>query len=73
MTRVVSGEELSKGILEGVRKLNNSVSSTLGPNGSTVLTKDQYGKRKATKDGVSAAKGFLELEDEIEDDGALSI
>lgn len=70
MTRVVSGEELSKGILEGVRKLNNSVSSTLGPNGSTVLTKDQYGKRKATKDGVSAAKGFLELEDEIEDYGA---
>ena len=70
MTRVVSGEELSKGILEGVRKLNNSVSSTLGPNGSTVLTKDQYGKRKATKDGVSAAKGFIELEDEIEDYGA---
>lgn len=69
MTEIVSGKELQEGITNGVKKLNKAVSATLGPNGSTVLGKDRYGKRKATKDGVSAAKLFEQLENEVEDYG----
>jgi len=70
MTRVINGEDLEKGLLSGIEKLNNAVKDTLGPNGRTVLIKDRYGKRKATKDGVSVAKAFEELEDEVENEGA---
>ena len=61
MTRTVTGEELKKGLLAGVEKLNLAVSDTLGPYGNTVLIKDNYGKRKATKDGVSVARAFIEF------------
>lgn len=70
MTNVSSGKELKEGIVRGVNKLNSAVSDTLGPYGRSVLTQDQYGKRRATKDGVSVAKSFHELEDEIENYGA---
>jgi chaperonin GroEL len=50
--------------------LNNSVSSTLGPGGRTVLIKDGNGEIKVTKDGVTVAKAFSELPDQIEDLGA---
>lgn len=69
MTETSSGIDLKDGLIQGIKKLNNAVSSTLGPNGSTVLIKDQYGKRKATKDGVSVAKAFNQLENEVEDYG----
>jgi len=70
MTQTENGEKLQAGLLRGIEKLNNAVSDTLGPYGRTVLLKDQYGKIKTTKDGVSVAKGFIELEDQIEDMGA---
>lgn len=69
MTEISNGKDLSEGLIEGVRKLNSAVSATLGPYGSTVFIKDQYGKRKITKDGVSVAKSFIELENEVEDYG----
>jgi len=69
MTKTVSGQELKDGLYRGVKQLNEAVADTLGPFGRTVLIKDQYGKIKTTKDGVSVAKSFLELEDEVEDQG----
>jgi chaperonin GroEL len=70
MTETVFGPELKSKLLEGVRKLNNSVSSTLGPAGRTVLIKGDYGQLTVTKDGVSVAKAFKELEDPVESTGA---
>ena len=70
MTETNFGTELKNKLLEGVQKLNNSVSSTLGPAGRTVLIKEQYGEIKVTKDGVTVAKAFHELEDQTESIGA---
>ena len=69
-TQNLSGKELKEKLLVGIQKLNQSVSSTLGPGGRTVLIKEQTGEVKVTKDGVSVAKAFHKLEDEVEDLGA---
>ena len=70
MTTTVFGIELKNKLLAGIRKLNQSVSSTLGPGGRTVLIKDKSGEVKITKDGVTVARSFHELEDQVEDLGA---
>jgi len=70
MTETSFGIELKTKLLSGVKKLNDSVSSTLGPAGRTVLIKGEYGQLTVTKDGVSVAKAFKELEDPIESTGA---
>ena len=70
MTETSFGKELKNKLLEGVQKLNNSVASTLGPAGRTVLIKDDTGEIKVTKDGVTVAKSFKELEDQTESIGA---
>jgi len=70
MTETSFGTELKNKLLEGVQKLNNSVASTLGPAGRTVLIKEQYGEIKVTKDGVTVAKAFQELEDQTESIGS---
>jgi len=70
MTETTFGTELKNKLLEGVQKLNNSVASTLGPAGRTVLIKEQSGEIKVTKDGVTVAKAFQELEDQTESIGA---
>ena len=41
MTETSFGKELKNKLLKGVQKLNNSVASTLGPAGRTVLIKDK--------------------------------
>jgi len=69
MTESINGEELKEGILRGIKKLNTSVSSTLGPYGKTVGFKDEFGVVKTSKDGVSVAKSFVELKDPVEDYG----
>ena len=69
-TTTVFGIELKNKLLAGIRKLNQSVSSTLGPGGRTVLIKEQSGEVKVTKDGVTVARSFHELEDQVEDLGA---
>ena len=61
MTETSFGKELKNKLLEGVRKLNNSVASTLGPAGRTVLIKEENGEIKVTKDGVTVAKAFKEF------------
>ena len=73
MTELKSGKELQEGFVKGIKKLNQSVSSTLGPFGRTVLVRNQDGKLAPTKDGVTVAKSFNELEDPIEDAGAQMI
>lgn len=70
ITKSVFGQELKEKLLSGVEKLNASVSSTLGPGGRTVLIREQNGEVKVTKDGVSVAKAFHRLEDDVEDLGA---
>jgi len=70
MTETSFGTELKNKLLEGVQKLNNSVASTLGPAGRTVLIKEDTGEIKVTKDGVTVAKAFKELEDQTESIGA---
>ena len=70
MTETSFGKELKNKLLDGVQKLNNSVASTLGPAGRTVLIKDQMGEIKVTKDGVTVARAFKELEDQTESIGA---
>ena len=70
MVETSYGIDLKNKLLAGIQKLNNSVSSTLGPGGRTVLIKDASGELKVTKDGVTVAKAFSELEDPIEDLGA---
>ena len=70
MTETSFGTELKNKLLEGVQKLNNSVASTLGPAGRTVLIKESTGEIKVTKDGVTVAKAFQELEDQTESIGA---
>jgi chaperonin GroEL len=69
-TKNVFGTELKEKLLQGIEKLNQSVSSTLGPGGRTVLIREQSGEVKVTKDGVTVAKAFHKLEDDIEDLGA---
>ena len=69
-TQFVQGTELKNKLLAGIKKLNQAVSSTLGPGGRTVLIKTETGEVKITKDGVTCAKSFHELEDQVEDLGA---
>ena len=70
MVETSFGIDLKNKLLAGIQKLNNSVSSTLGPGGRTVLIKDGNGEIKVTKDGVTVAKAFSELPDQVEDLGA---
>ena len=70
MTETSFGKELKNRLFDGDQKLNNSVASTLGPAGRTVLIKDQMGEIKVTKDGVTVARAFKELEDQTESIGA---
>jgi chaperonin GroEL len=69
-TQSVFGTELKEKLLSGIKQLNQSVSTTLGPGGRTVLIREQNGEVKVTKDGVTVAKAFHRLEDDVEDLGA---
>lgn len=70
MIKTEFGTELKKKLLEGINKINDSVSSTLGPAGRNVIIREADGAIKVTKDGVTVAKSFSKLEDPIEDIGA---
>jgi len=70
MIKTEFGTELKKKILIGINKINDSVSSTLGPAGRNVIIRDADGSIKVTKDGVTVAKAFSKLEDPVEDIGA---
>tara|TARA_R110000823_G_scaffold247192_2_gene371012 strand:+ start:328 stop:1989 length:1662 start_codon:yes stop_codon:yes gene_type:complete len=64
------GTELKDQLLSGVKQLNEAVSSTLGPAGRTVMIKRSGGRAtKITKDGVTVAKNFKELDNQVESIG----
>jgi len=73
MIKTEFGTDLKKKLLDGVNKINNSVSSTLGPSGRNVIIREADGAIRVTKDGVTVAKSFDKLEDPIEDIGAQMI
>ena len=70
ITGNIYGKEAKNNLLEGIRKLNNSVASTLGPAGRTVLIRYPGGELKVTKDGVTVAKSFDQLSNEVETVGS---
>ena len=58
-----------KTLANGVEKLSNAVTSTLGPAGRNVIIEQDMGNPVSTKDGVTVAKA-IELKDKIENLGA---
>ena len=69
---LVFGSKAENGLLEGVRKLSEAVSSTLGASGKCVIYEDALGRPVITKDGVTVAESVI-LEDPIENMGATLI
>ena len=70
MEEIYFDKEAREKLISGINKLNKAVSSTLGPNGSTVIIYDrQNDKYKVTKDGVSIAREIF-FKDPLENIGA---
>lgn len=69
MNKTISGQELKNKLLSGIEKLNEAVSSTLGPSGRNVIIENEDGTISITKDGVTCARAFKKLEDPIENIG----
>ena len=66
------GKTAEEGLLEGVRKLSQAVSSTLGASGKCVIYEDALGRPVITKDGVTVAESVI-LSDPLENMGATLI
>jgi chaperonin GroEL len=58
-------KEVRDGLRDGVNKLANTVLTTMGPMGSTVIIADGFGEPYITKDGVSVSN-YITLADPIE-------
>ena len=56
-------------LADGVDKLANAVTATLGPSGRNVIIEQEMGMPVSTKDGVTVAKS-IELKDKVENLGA---
>src|SRR6056300_1347373 len=70
MSKKISfNSEARMGLKNGVDKLANAVTATLGPSGRNVIIEQDMGNPVSTKDGVTVAKS-IELEDKIENLGA---
>jgi chaperonin GroEL len=70
MSKIIEfGPEARKKLVNGIDKLSNAVTSTLGPNGRNVVISNNQGYPQSTKDGVTVAKNII-LEDPIEELGA---
>ena len=65
-------DNAQKKIMQGVDKLNNAVSSTLGASGKCVIYEDGLGRPVITKDGVTVAQSVV-LMDPVENIGATLI
>ena len=63
------GSEARAAMVEGVNKLADTVSVTIGPKGRNVVLDKSYGSPTITNDGVTIAKE-IELEDAYENMGA---
>ena len=70
MEEIFFNKEGRDKLILGINKLNQAVSSTLGPNGKNVIIPDRStGKYKVTKDGVSIAREIF-FKDPLENIGA---
>jgi len=67
--KIEYGSGSRKKLVEGINKLADAVTATLGPNGRNVIY-TEYGEIRSTKDGVSVAKQISDLEDPVENLGA---
>lgn len=67
--QLLFGEAARQKVLDGVQKLHNAVSATLGPKGRNVVIERPYGGPMVTKDGVSVARE-IDLPDAVENMGA---
>jgi chaperonin GroEL len=69
MSKIIEfGPEARKKLANGIDKLANAVTSTLGPNGRNVVISKANDYPQSTKDGVTVAKS-ISLEDPIEELG----
>ncbi|MCH9665865.1 MAG: chaperonin GroEL [Gammaproteobacteria bacterium] len=66
---VSSGKDAQKHLIKGIDTVANTVGSTLGAAGRTVIVEDNFGGVHVTKDGVSVAD-YINLEHPIENLGA---
>lgn len=69
MEEIYFKEEARELLFNGIKKLHDAVSSTLGPEGKTVIICDSDGNPKITKDGVSVARE-IEFKNAVENIGA---
>ena len=67
--QIVFSKDAINKLADGVDKLANAVTATLGPSGRNVIIEQDMGNPVSTKDGVTVAKS-IELEDKVENLGA---
>jgi chaperonin GroEL len=70
--KVEFGPDARKRIVNGINKVADAVTSTLGPNGRNVIY-TEFGEVRSTKDGVTVAKQISNLEDPLEELGVQMI
>ena len=70
--KIEFGAEARKKLINGINKVADAVTSTLGPNGRNVIY-TEYGEVRSTKDGVTVAKQISNTEDPTEELGVQMI
>lgn len=70
--KIEFGSEARKKLINGINKVADAVTATLGPNGRNVIY-TEYGEVRSTKDGVTVAKQISNVEDPLEDLGVQMI
>jgi len=66
---IIFGDEARQKLKDGVDKIANAVTTTLGPKGRNVALDTAWGRPKVVHDGVTVAR-HIELKDKWEDMGA---
>ena len=67
--KITFSKEARNKLADGVDKLADAVTATLGPSGRNVIIEQEMGMPVSTKDGVTVAKS-IELKDKVENLGA---
>ena len=67
--KITFSKDARNKLANGVDKLANAVTATLGPSGRNVIIEQEMGMPVSTKDGVTVAKS-IELKDKVENLGA---
>jgi len=67
--KIIFSKDARNKLADGVDKLANAVTATLGPSGRNVIIEQDMGMPVSTKDGVTVAKS-IELKDKVENLGA---